>query len=413
MQTALDTRRPTILIVDDEPVNLHLFSGIFKNEYRVLTASLGQECLDIVALDKPDIILLDVMMPDMDGFEVCSRLKSSERTRDIPIMFVTALGDEDSETKGLKVGAVDYITKPISVPVVRTRVTNQIIVKLQKELIANKQAKLVEDLKAAGAIQQSLLPYKLPADPRSEFAWKFMPCEELGGDILNVVPLGNGLVGMYMADVSGHGPPSAMISFLIYQMMNPYFGILIDTSGTENVVRQPEDVLNVLDKEFPLNRFGKHFTIIYMVVDLATGILTYSNAGHCAPILLRPDGTMERLEESGTVIGIGAFPFGQARVELRQGDRLLLFSDGVFEADNIHEELFGEQRLLEAVRALAASSLPNMVDNLYSAVMNFAEGAPLRDDLSMLAFAYHASEKEDPPRAEVSVGTLRLSIRRG
>ncbi len=389
-------RRPTILIADDEPVNLHLLTSLFKGEYHVLTAGQGQECLDIAAAAIPDIILLDVMMTDMDGFEVCSRLKSAENTKNIPIIFVTALGDEDSETKGLQIGAVDYITKPISVSIVRARVKNQIIIKLQQEVIAKHRAKILEDLKAAGDIQQSLLPSRLPEDARAEFAWKFMPCEALGGDILNVIPLGKDMVGMYMADVSGHGPPSAMIAFLIYQMVTPHFGSVCDASAGGNAVLQPEEVLNILDREFPLLRFGRHFTIIYVVMDLSTGILTYSNAGHCAPILLRKDGSLERLEECGTVIGVGAFPFGQTQVEMRQGDRLLLFSDGVFEADGPQGELYGEPRLVEAVGELRSKPLPDMVDGLYASVMNFAAGEPLRDDLSMLAFAYHGPWREGP-----------------
>jgi len=121
--------RPCILVVDDDAFNFDMIESAFDSDYDVLYAPDGMVALDIATGRKPDLILLDVMMPNLDGYEVCSRLKADKRTRDIPVVFVTGLGDMSAETRGLEMGAVDYITKPINATAVRARVANQIKLK--------------------------------------------------------------------------------------------------------------------------------------------------------------------------------------------------------------------------------------------------------------------------------------------
>jgi PleD family two-component response regulator len=121
--------RPCILVVDDDAFNFDMMESAFDSDYEVLYAAEGMVALDLATGRKPDLILLDVMMPNLDGYEVCSRLKADKRTRDIPVIFVTGLGDMSAETKGLELGAVDYITKPINATAVRARANNQIKLK--------------------------------------------------------------------------------------------------------------------------------------------------------------------------------------------------------------------------------------------------------------------------------------------
>lgn len=125
-----------ILIVDDEPSNIELTADIFKNDYEALFAMDGEKAIEVAAASKPDVILLDIMLPGMDGFEVCRRLKADPMTRDIPVIFITGMGDTGAETKGLDLGAVDYITKPINPPVVKMRVRNQIELKQARDQLA-------------------------------------------------------------------------------------------------------------------------------------------------------------------------------------------------------------------------------------------------------------------------------------
>jgi len=299
----------------------------------------------------------------------------------------------NNEVKGLKLGAVDYLTKPIIPEIVLARVKTHLLIKHQVEEILNKQKKITESIKAAGVIQQNLLPQRLPTSSRAAIAWKFQPCDAVGGDILNVIRLDQDHLGLYLLDVAGHGPPSAMISVLVYQLMNPHTGILIDDATDPPVIRPPSAVLDILDREFPLARFERHFTIIYMVADLACGKLTYANAGHCPPMLLRRQGALELLETSGTAIGIHANFFDQETVALHPGDKVVLYSDGIIEMRSPAEGFFGAGRFQNFLAKLPALGCHAVVEKIYDAVMQFADGRPPDDDLSVLLFEYKGEQQ--------------------
>ncbi len=129
----MSDNRQSVLIVDDSPVNIQVLNEILHNDYRVFFALSGKEALEIIAHKKPDIILLDIMMPEMDGYEVCRRLKVEEDTKGIPIIFISAMSSEENETRGLELGAIDYITKPVSPPIVMARVKNHLELKRYRD----------------------------------------------------------------------------------------------------------------------------------------------------------------------------------------------------------------------------------------------------------------------------------------
>ena len=148
MNSAADfTERQTLLIVDDTPDNIALLSGLLKNRYRIKVATEGERALRIAALDPPpDLILLDIMMPGMDGYEVCQRLKANPHTTGIPVIFLTAKVQVEDEEKGLKLGAVDYITKPISPPIVLARVETHLTLKNARQFLQDRNAYLEEEV---------------------------------------------------------------------------------------------------------------------------------------------------------------------------------------------------------------------------------------------------------------------------
>jgi len=128
-------RRPKILIVDDVPSNIQVLSHILKDDYDIYFATGGAKALELVAARQPDLVLLDIMMPGMDGYEVCSEIKATPLTCDIPVIFVSARGEVEDETRGLEAGAIDFITKPISAPIVKARVRNHLLLKHQADLL--------------------------------------------------------------------------------------------------------------------------------------------------------------------------------------------------------------------------------------------------------------------------------------
>jgi diguanylate cyclase (GGDEF)-like protein len=132
---ALERRTPRLLVVDDQPINLQALYQTFQKDHQVLMATNGEQALKLTLSQQPDLLLLDVVMPGMDGHEVCRRLKADDATRDIPVIFVTAHHDEAAETQGLALGAVDFISKPINPAIVRARVRTHITLKAQSDLL--------------------------------------------------------------------------------------------------------------------------------------------------------------------------------------------------------------------------------------------------------------------------------------
>ena len=139
-----EIKKQTILAVDDTLANIDVVKGVLAQDYLVQAALSGKMALKIIEKQKPDLILLDIMMPEMDGYEVCKILKSQAETKDIPIVFLTAKSQEDDETKGLALGAVDYITKPISPPILKERVKNHLILQASRNLLA-RQNEILEE----------------------------------------------------------------------------------------------------------------------------------------------------------------------------------------------------------------------------------------------------------------------------
>ncbi len=137
------SEKQRILIVDDERFNINIIADILGPEYQIAAAMTGEQALKRArSKNRPDLILLDVMMPEMDGYEVCRRLKSDERTRDIPVIFITAMTEDDDEFRGLEIGAIDYITKPVKLPIVKTRVRNHLKLQSVMRELAQKNEQL-------------------------------------------------------------------------------------------------------------------------------------------------------------------------------------------------------------------------------------------------------------------------------
>ena len=148
-----------LLIVDDEPTNIHILSNILSEDYEIRAANGGQRAIEAAVSQSPDLVLLDMIMPEIDGLEVCRQLKANEATKDIPIIFVTSMSDPANEELGLQAGAVDYISKPVSPPIVKARVKihlqNHLTVRFLEGLLSSHTTS-IEDAKSQA---QSLLVF--------------------------------------------------------------------------------------------------------------------------------------------------------------------------------------------------------------------------------------------------------------
>ncbi len=284
-------RKPKILIVDDTPENIQILMGTLKDQYTIVAAINGEKALKMaVAEPRPDLILLDIMMPGMDGYEVCRRLKADEQARDIPIIFVTAKVEVEDETLGFELGAVDYITKPFSIPVVKARVKAHLDLKRLRDIEAIQRAKLEAVLSAlnkeladAADYVKFILPQPLTDGPLKA-DWRFVPSTTLGGDGLGYHWLDKDSFAIYLVDVCGHGVGAALHSVSVLNVLR--------SQNLQNTdFRRPDQVLAGLNAIFPMeNHKEMFFTIWYGVYNCVSRVLTYASGGHPPALLIEDNG---------------------------------------------------------------------------------------------------------------------------
>ncbi|MBF0227198.1 MAG: SpoIIE family protein phosphatase [Desulfobacterales bacterium] len=268
---------------------------------------------------------------------------------------------------------------------------------LNQEL-TNKQERLDEDLKAAAEIQQSLLPKDLPKLENLNFAWKFIPSDFIGGDIFNIIKLDESHICIYAIDVSGHGVPAAMVTVSLYQLFNNWKNDWIKNQkemGDKDKTLSPKNILNMLDHEYPIERFDKFFTIIFIVLNIKDGNLIYSNAAHPSPVLLSQHGSMKILDKGGTIIGLGGImPYEEETIKLVSGDKLILYTDGVTEYQNKKGIFYGQDRLYDVLECFKGESIHIVLEEVLKSMMVFGENISIQDDVSLIGVEFNLSTEK-------------------
>ncbi len=254
--------------------------------------------------------------------------------------------------------------------------------------LAARQKIVDADLEAAAKIQRSLLPQQGACSLGIEADFHFRPSTIIGGDIFNLVCLGPEHTGLYMVDVSGHGVPAALVSFSVAQELSPAGNVLTDRLLDEP--RRPDDVLRLLDSAFPMERFDKFFSMFYLVYEPRSGKLTYCNAGHPPPMLLRDGGSVEFLEEGGTLVGLGfGDAYAQGEVTVSDGDTLLVYTDGVTELENPEGGQFSPERLEALFQNSRNASPEQVLQDVTGKLLAHADGRPPDDDISLICVRFN------------------------
>ncbi len=256
--------------------------------------------------------------------------------------------------------------------------------------LERKQQELDRDLEAAGKIQLSLLPHSLPDLQGLDVGWFFEPSIKIGGDIFNLVPLSQDHLGMYILDVSGHGVPAALVAVSVAQVMQREDCLLQGNWMEPNCeLTSPSKVLEFLDAEFPLERFGTFFTISYLVLNIRTGELQFSNAGHPRPLLIKSSGQVHSLETEGTVIGLGGMlPFTTGSITLQPEDTLVLYTDGVYEQTDASGAQWEWETLRDVLVNERHRSAQGLADSVHSALNRFTKHGNFDDDVSLVCVQY-------------------------
>ena len=263
---------------------------------------------------------------------------------------------------------------------------------LNRELV-RKQELLEEDLEAAAGIQQALLPKMPTSAEKLDIAWRFEPCEHVGGDIFNVFWLDDHRhLGCYVLDVSGHGVPAAMVTVSVSQMFQGENGGLTRRKQEEPPFYRlafPSEVMSTLDEAYPMERFDKYFTMTYLIIDTKDLRLQYSNAAHPPPLLLRKGIAPEPLKRGGTIVGMGGvIPFEDGQKTLAPGDKLILHTDGITEYQNREGTLFGDDRFHELLEQMKDRPVAELVKGVYEEFMSFGDGQKIQDDVTLLGFEF-------------------------
>ena len=388
-----------ILVVDDTPASLQVLSGMLEEQgYEVRPAPNGRLALRGAESDPPDLILLDIMMPEMDGYEVCRRLKEDENLRDIPVIFISALTETFDKVKAFRIGGVDYVTKPFQIEEVHARVETHLrLRRLQMESeeqnrelkethrqLQESQARLIEEmgkeLQVAHDVQMGLLPETDPSIPGLDIAGRCIPASSVGGDHYTYVWLDEEKTkfAIVLADVSGKEMKAAMTVMRFTEILH------YETQGK----RKPEEILGGLNASV-YGRLEKrmYVTSCVAVLDVSERNLEVSNAGHPPAYRLSGEtGRVEELEMSSYPLGLRQDAGYEAmQVNLEEGDVLVFYTDGVCEARNEEGSVYGFDRLAGVIRDMDREmEAREMIDRILGEVERFTGTSQHEDDLTLV-----------------------------
>ena len=370
----------TLLLVDDAPANIQIANSILTDSYKIRIATNGAKALELASVTPlPDLILLDVMMPEMDGYEVCTRLKMSAETRDIPVIFLTGQTEIEDETKGFEVGAVDYIHKPLSPAIVRARVQTHLVLRGIRKQLALQLLTIQKELETAREIQLSILPEEIPKIGGLDIAARYIPMTSVAGDFYDFIVVDEKHLGILVADVSGHGMSAALIASMLK----------IALAAQQSHAADPAQLLLGLNQAL-CGKFQRHYvTAAYLFLDMLKGTLRYAGAGH-PPLLLwsRSEG-VRAVEENG--LFLGKFPqaaYSFVELPLTAGDWALLYTDGIPETTNPLQTEFGADRFKQFLETEQSTSADHFADRLLKELSQWSvreSGEDSDDDVTLVA----------------------------
>ncbi|MES0360867.1 MAG: SpoIIE family protein phosphatase [Anaerolineales bacterium] len=368
-----------ILVVDDTPANLRLLSQMLNEQgYNVRPVLEGRLALAAAQAKPPDLILLDIRMPDLNGYQVCERLKSDSQTKDIPIIFISALDAIQDKVKAFTVGGVDYITKPFHVEEVLARVETHLALHKLQEQLEHANQKMTQELALAGEVQEGFFLQELPEISGWQLSIKLKSARETSGDFFDVIPLPRGYYGILMADVVDKGVAAALFMALSWSLFRTY---------AADFPSHPEMVLTSVNQRILDDTSANQFvTVFYGVLDPVSGRFVYANAGHSPPLVFNSQSgeKLQRLENTGKPLGLFEDEFwGQGEIELSPGDVVVIYTDGVSEAQNEQQEFFDESGLVASVKHNLGAPAGDIADGILANVREFIAGAPQVDDIGI------------------------------
>ncbi len=376
---------PVIVAVDDDPVNLKVIENLCHSSgYKILTAADGPSALDVIEKNEVDLVLLDLMLPGMSGYDVCRKIRRMEKGRYVPVIMVTARDQMGDLSRGFKTGANDYITKPFKNQELALRIDNQLAIKqmldMEKSIINGLRREkasmaglyersadlkesalhmlewervIKEDLGIARAFQNKLMTHERPIDG-IETSVHFHPIMDVGGDVYDIVRYKPGIARVFMADATGHGITASLNTVKI----------LTEYAAVKHTLGSPAEIINFLNQRFTLyfKQYGIVFACVVADIDIAGSDVTISSAG-MPPQFIRRGAEIAVISPMNPIIGLSAkAAYREERHALNRGDILFLHSDGINEIIEQRKEK-SEERPPDSMEVLA-----NMIASVYPGV---------------------------------------------
>ncbi len=359
-----------VLIIDDTPINvLVLKKALINGGYKIYSATNGSDGRTIAKKENPDIILLDIMMPNEDGFETIQKLKEMNETTDIPVIFLSAKTDIEAKIKGFELGAVDFITKPFHPKEVLARVGLHIKMNIATNaLLANQKDKLSQLANA----QKSMLTQ--PKDlPNAKFAVYYNALLEAGGDFYDVIEISDDITGYFLADVSGHDIGTSFITASVKALLQQ------NCSAIYTPVESMKMINSILVDILPS---GKYLTACYVIINRKTMKMTVVNMGHPPVVYKNQDGIPKLIEQDGDILG--AFPdviFSKYEQKIKANDNIYLYTDGLIENK---DEVWSKNldKLLGFIKDINDTEIENCVNTLKEKA--FEKNSVIDDDVVVL-----------------------------
>jgi len=380
---------PRILVVDDNDDNRYTLMLYLDLEgyTDIAIAHDGEEAIARLSEDRFDLVLLDVMMPKIDGYGVLTWLKGQQRLNGLPVIMISALDEIASVVRCIELGAVDYLAKPFNPVLLRARLGASLEKKRLQDEIRAHLTRLEEELEAARRLQMSMLPDAFPppsSERPAEIFAMMEPARQVGGDLYDFFYIDAARLCFLIGDVSGKGMPAALF------MARTKSLIRIVTEFAEAACGGTADAAGIIgrvNRELCQNNSDMMFvTMFFGLLDTRTGALAFCNAGHNPPYRLKKDAVTALDGARGLILGVAPDAvYETGHVALDPGDTLYVFTDGVTEAENAAFEQFAEDRLEAVLRAASGLPSADLVKSVSAALSAFVGTAAASDDITMLA----------------------------
>jgi sigma-B regulation protein RsbU (phosphoserine phosphatase) len=373
------TPQPRVLIADDQADLVDALRLLLKPEGIAMEAASSPDAAVAALRSQPfDLVLMDLnysgdTTSGREGMDLVSRIQSIDAN--LPVIVMTGWGSVDLAVEAMRHGVRDFVQKPWDNQALLHLLRTEIELGRDRRLKAEAEER---ELSEARRIQRKLLPSAVPDMDGFEIAASWQPAAGVGGDCFDAIGFGRNRLGLSIADVVGKGIPAALLMSNLQAAVRAF---ATDAAEPQDLCQQVNRILCGHIAE------GRFISFFYCVADADLGVLTYANAGHYPPLLVRTDGTVERLDAGGAVLGV--FPDGayvQGCTSLAGGDRLVLFTDGITEARDDGDREFGEERLTALAVEHRACSAPALQARLLDAVAAFT-GGRFHDDATLIVLA--------------------------